>query len=49
MRQPKYNAETLAAMQEAREIAAGKRPAKVYSSAKELFDELDSEDIDAEP
>jgi len=49
VRQPKYNAETLAAMQEAREIAAGKRPAKVYSSAKELFDELDSEDIDAEP
>lgn len=48
VRQPKYNAETLAAMQEAREIAAGKRPAKVYSSAKELFDELDGEDTDAE-
>lgn len=44
VKQPKYNAETLAAMQEARDIASGKITAKSYSSAKELFDELDGED-----
>jgi len=48
VRQPKYNAETLAAMQEARDIASGKIKTKSYSSVKELFDELDSEDDDAE-
>lgn len=37
------NAETIAAMVEAREIAAGRIPAKRYSSARELFDELDAE------
>ena len=40
---PQYNEETLAAMQEARDIAAGKIKAKQYSSARELFDELDRE------
>ncbi|MBQ8334017.1 MAG: type II toxin-antitoxin system RelB/DinJ family antitoxin [Clostridia bacterium] len=44
VKQPKFNAETLAAMQEARDIAAGKIAVKSYSSAKELFDELDGED-----
>lgn len=35
LRQPKYNTETEAAMQEAREIIAGKRPAKRYASVQE--------------
>ena len=43
MKQPRYNAETEAAMQEAREIISGKRKAKKYSSADELFMELDAE------
>ncbi len=47
VKRPRYNAETLAAIQEARDIAAGKIQTKSYSSAKELFDELDSEDDDA--
>lgn len=43
MKQPGYNAETEAAMQEARDIASGKIPAKSYASARELFEELDRE------
>jgi len=43
MKQPGYNAETEAAMQEARDIAAGKIPAKSYASARDLFEELDRE------
>jgi DNA-damage-inducible protein J len=43
MKQPKYNAETEAALQEARDIASGKISAKSYSSATELFEELDRE------
>lgn len=43
VRQPRYNAETEAAVQEARQIIAGQSPAKRYSSAKELFEELDAE------
>lgn len=41
MKQPGYNAETEAAIQEARDIAAGKISAKSYASARELFEELD--------
>lgn len=41
VRMPHYNKETEAAMQEARDIAAGKVEAKSYSSAHELFSELD--------
>lgn len=37
------NAETLAAMQETREIAAGRIPAVRYSSVKEAFAALDAE------
>ena len=40
---PHYSRETEAAMQEAREIAAGRIDAKAYHSAKELFEELDTE------
>ena len=43
MKQPRYNAETEAAMQEARDIISGKKKAKKYSSADELFEELDAE------
>jgi len=43
MKQPGYNAETEVAMQEARDIASGKIPAKSYVSARELFEELDRE------
>ena len=41
---PRYNRETELAMNEAREIMFGKREARRYSSAKELFDELDAEE-----
>ena len=43
VRLPRYNRETEAAMQESRDILAGKVPAKSYSSSRELFDELDAE------
>ena len=43
MKQPRYNAETEAAMQEARDIMNGKKKVKSYSSADELFAELDAE------
>ena len=43
MKQPRYNAETEAAMQEARDIVSGKKQAKSYSSADELFEELDAD------
>jgi DNA-damage-inducible protein J len=41
---PKYNEETLAAMQEARDIALGKIKTKAYASVKEMLEELDSDD-----
>ena len=40
---PRYNEETEAAMQETREILAGKIQTKSYHSAHELFQELDAE------
>jgi len=43
MKQPRYNAETEAAMQEARDIMSRKKEAKSYSSTDELFAELDVE------
>lgn len=43
VRLPRYNRETEAAMQEAKDIMSGKVSAKSYSSARELFDELDAE------
>ncbi len=48
VKRPGYNAEALAAMQEARDIASGKIQTKTYSSAKELFDEPESEEDDAD-
>lgn len=43
MKQPRFNALTETAMQEARDIASGKVPAKSYTSARELLEDLDSE------
>ena len=41
---PRYNRETEAAMAEAKDIMSGRRDAHRYSSARELFEELDAED-----
>ena len=43
VRLPRFNRETESAIQEARGIISGKVQAKSYSSARELFDELDNE------
>ena len=43
VRLPRYNRETEAAIQEARDIMSGKLETKSYSSARELFKELDAE------
>jgi len=43
MKQPVYNAETEAAIQEARDITDGKITTKSYASARELFEDLDRE------
>ena len=43
MKQPRFNAVTETAMQEARDIASGKVSVKSYASARELFEDLDSE------
>ena len=43
VRLPRYNRETEDAIQEARDIMSGKREAKSYSSARELFQELDAD------
>lgn len=41
VRQPRYNAETETAMDEARDIMNGKVPAETYDSAAEMFAALD--------
>jgi len=41
VKQPRFNRETEAALQEARDIASGKIAGKGYRCAKELFTELD--------
>jgi hypothetical protein len=46
--QPRYNAETEAAMQEARDIMSGKIQAKCYQSIREMFADLDA-DCDDRP
>lgn len=46
VRQPRYNLETEAALQEVRDIISGEVQAKRYSSAKELFDDLDNGEDD---
>ncbi len=46
-KQPRYNKETLLAMQEARAIMSGKIEAKRYHSPSELLKDVDTEDNDA--
>ena len=43
MKQPRYNTETEAAMQEARTIMNGQTSVKTYRSAGDLFREIDAE------
>ena len=45
-KQPKYNAETLAAMQEVRDIRAGKIKTKSYATVAEMNAALDAEEDD---
>jgi len=42
---PMYNQETLAAMQEAQDIADGKIQSKSYSSLQEMINEIDEEGL----
>ena len=46
-KQPRYNRETLMAMQEARDIMEGKVEAKRYSSFDELLKDVDAEEVHA--
>ena len=46
-KQPRYNRETLKAMQEAKDIMAGNVEAKRYSSLSDLLEEMDAEDAHA--
>lgn len=43
LKQPRYNATTEAAMQEARDIMKGKIQTKRYTSVKEMMEDLDDE------
>ena len=43
LRHPRYNAETEAAMQEARDIMSGKSKAKTYMSVTEMNDDIDAD------
>lgn len=46
-KQPRYNRETVLAMQEAREIMAGNIEAKRYGSLNDLLADMDAEDAHA--
>ena len=46
-KQPRYNRETVMAMQEARDIMAGKIEAKRYSSLNDILADMDAEDAHA--
>ena len=46
-KQPRYNRETLIAMQEAKDIMAGKVEAKRYSSLSDLLEDMDAGDANA--
>ena len=45
MRQPRYNAETEAAMREADEIIAGRVQTKRYTSFREFADDMENEHV----
>lgn len=40
LRQPRYNSETEAAIQEARDIMAGRKEAKTYDSVEDMLQDL---------
>lgn len=46
-KQPRYNRETVLAMQEARDIMAGKVETRRYRSLNDLLDDMDAEDTHA--
>ena len=46
-KQPRYNRETLMAMQEAKDIMAGKIAAKRYNSFNDLLADIDADDSNA--
>ncbi len=46
-KQPRYNRETLTAIQEAKDIMAGKVEAKRYSSLSDLLEDMDAGDANA--
>ena len=46
-KQPRYNRETLMAMQEAKDIMVGKVEAKRYSSLSDLLEDMDAGDANA--
>ena len=46
VRQPRYNAETEAAIQETRDIMSGKIQAKVYASVAEMNADIDADEDD---
>ena len=46
-KQPRYNRETVMAMQEARDIMAGKVKAKRYSSLNDILADMDAENAHA--
>lgn len=46
-KQPRYNRETLLAMQEARDIMTGKVEAKRYGSLNDLLADMDAEETNA--
>ena len=43
---PRYNAETVAAIEEGRAMMRGEIPAKRFSSLKEMLEDLDRDDAD---
>jgi len=46
VRQPRYNAETEAAIRESRDIMSGRVQTKSYASLKEFYADIDTEDED---
>ena len=46
VKQPRYNAETEAAIRETRDILSGKIKSKSYSSFQEMLDEVYAEDLE---
>ena len=47
LRQPRYNAQTEAAIQESKDIIAGRIKTKSFASLDEFYKDLESEDTDA--